>query len=113
MPKTLAPWIVAVAAAAIVSIQPAAAQKVRLFFTSMSPAGSSNSEFFNAWAKRVNDAAKGAIDVQVKDGVTLANFANVYDRVLDDVVQIGWGQQAFIRGRFPASDVTCTASRFA
>ncbi len=93
------------AAVACVAAQPAAAEKTRLFFTSLSPAGSNNTKFFTEWANRANAAANGTIDVVVKDGLALANFGNVYDRVLDDVVQIGWGQQAFIRGRFPLSEV--------
>ncbi len=94
-----------VATSVLMAGQPAAAEKTRLFFTSLSPAGSNNTKFFTEWANRANAAANGTIDVVIKDGLALANFGNVYDRVLDDVVQIGWGQQSFIRGRFPLSEV--------
>lgn len=77
----------------------------RLLFTSLSPAGSANSALFNAWAKRVNEASKGALQIEVRDGVTLANFGNVYDRVQDDVVQIGWAIHQAIGGKFPLSEV--------
>jgi TRAP-type transport system periplasmic protein len=97
------------AAAALVlgsGIQPAAAQETRLIFTSLSPAGSLNSQFFNAWAQRVNEKSGGALKVEVRDGTALANFSNTYDRVLADVIQIGWVQPAFVAGKFPLAEVT-------
>jgi TRAP-type C4-dicarboxylate transport system substrate-binding protein len=81
------------------------AQAVHLVFPSLSPVGSSESKFFNAWAKKVNDAANGTLNVEVRDGTSLANFGNVYERVTDDVIQIGWAQQAFVAGKFPLSGV--------
>jgi TRAP-type C4-dicarboxylate transport system substrate-binding protein len=81
------------------------AQETRLLFTSLSPGGSSNSVFFNAWAKKVADQSGGKVKIDVRDGVALANFANVYDRVQDDVVQIGWAIHQVIAGKFPLSEV--------
>ena len=89
-----------------VGVQAASAQETRLLFTSLSPAGSPNSQFFNSWAQRVNDQSGGALKIDVRDGTALANFGNSYDRVLSDVVQIGWVQPAFIAGKFPLSEVT-------
>lgn len=100
-------WFAAItiaAMAAAVVPRPAVAQ-VKLLFTSMGPAGSTFDRFFGVWAKRVNDAARGSGTVEIRDGTTLADFSNVYDRVLDDVVQIGFGQQAFIAGKFPLTEV--------
>lgn len=84
---------------------PSKAEAVRLLFPSLSPVGSSESAFFGAWAQRVNQASGGTLDIQIRDGTSLASFANVYERVSDDVIQIGWGQQAFIHGKFPLSEV--------
>ena len=86
-------------------IAPAKAQAVHLIFPSLSPVGSSESLFFNNWAKKVNADAKGTLDVEIRDGTSLANFGNVYERVMDDVIQIGWAQQAFVAGKFPLSGV--------
>ena len=36
---------------------------------------------------------------------TLANFGNVYERVQDDVVQIGWAIHQVVAGKFPLSEV--------
>lgn len=100
-------WLIAVGVAAIMSsVSPlSAAAQSKLIFPSQSQAGSTFSVFFNQWAKRVNDAAKGTGEIEVRDGSTLVNFSNVYDRVMDDVVQIGFGQQAFIAGKFPLTEV--------
>src|SRR3954465_4992563 len=96
----------ATAVAAACGAQAASAQETRLIFTSLSPGGSPNSVFFNSWAQRVSDQSGGALKVEVRDGVTLANFANSYDRVMADVVQIGWVQPAFVAGKFPLSEIT-------
>lgn len=89
-----------------IGVQAASAQETRLLFTSLSPAGSPNSQFFNSWAQRVNEQSGGALKIDVRDGTALANFGNSYDRVISDVVQIGWVQPAFIAGKFPLSEVT-------
>ena len=83
---------------------PASAQ-VRLIFASQSNPASTVGQFFGAWAKRVTDASQGTGVVEIREGGTLANFQNVYERVLDDVVQIGFGQQALIAGKFPLTEV--------
>ena len=81
------------------------AQETRLLFTSLSPAGSANSIFFNQWAQRVNDQSSGVVKIEVRDGGTIANYANVHDRVQDDVVQIGWAIHQVLGGLFPLSEV--------
>jgi TRAP-type C4-dicarboxylate transport system substrate-binding protein len=82
------------------------AQETRLLVTTMSPGGSGNSEkLFKPWVQSVNNAAGGAITLEARDGQALANFTNIYDRVLNDIVQIGWGLHPFIPGRFPLSEV--------
>jgi TRAP-type transport system periplasmic protein len=97
---------VVAALALSIGIPAASAQETRLLFTSLSPAGSPNSQFFNSWAQRVNEQSGGALKIDVRDGTALANFGNSYDRVISDVVQIGWVQPAFIAGKFPLSEVT-------
>ena len=84
----------------------AVAQETRLILTSLSPAGSPNSAFYNDWAKRVSAASQGTLKIEVRDGTSLANFGNAYDRTMNDVVQIGWIQHPFVAGRFPLSEIT-------
>lgn len=83
----------------------ASAEEIRLAMTSMSPAASNNSIYFNAWATRVNEQSSGTLKVEVKDGQALAHFGNVYDRVTNDVVQIGWSIHQIVAGKFPLTDV--------
>lgn len=78
----------------------------RLLFTSMAPAGGPHSAFFNAWARKVNEASNGALNIEVRDGNTLATMANGYERTIDGVVQIGWIQLALVAGQFPLSTLT-------
>jgi TRAP-type transport system periplasmic protein len=99
--------ILTLAVAALIGMAasvPASAQ-VRLIFASQSNPASTVGQFFGAWAKRVTDASQGTGVVEIREGGTLANFQNVYERVLDDVVQIGFGQQALIAGKFPLTEV--------
>jgi TRAP-type C4-dicarboxylate transport system substrate-binding protein len=99
--------ILALAVAALIGVAasvPASAQ-VRLIFASQSNPASTVGQFFGAWAKHVSDASQGTGVVEIREGGTLANFQNVYERVLDDVVQIGFGQQALIAGKFPLTEV--------
>ena len=95
----------ATALAVAVGVAAPAKAEQRLFMTSLSPAGSNNSKYFNAWAAKVNAAAKGTIRVEVKDGISLANFGNMYDRVVGNVVQIGWALHQIFAGKFPLTDV--------
>jgi TRAP-type transport system periplasmic protein len=84
---------------------PASAQ-VTLSLTTMSPPGSDFSAgFFRPWAERVNASAGGTVTVDPRDGYAIANYGNVYDRVTQDVVQIGWGMQGIIAGKFPLTEI--------
>ena len=58
---------VALVAAAAAFTSGALAQ-TRLIFASQSPAGTPNTVFFNSWAQKVNEAGKGAVRVEVRDG---------------------------------------------
>jgi TRAP-type C4-dicarboxylate transport system substrate-binding protein len=92
-------------AVSLLAVADTSAQETRLFFTSMSPANSDNSKFFNEWARKVEADAKGAVAIDVKDGVaTLATLQNVVERVQQGVAQIGWTVHAFYPGRFPLSE---------
>lgn len=84
---------------------PCAAQETRLIMTSLSPGGSSNSVFFGQWAQKLSDQSGGTLKIDVRDGASLANFGNVYERVQDDVVQIGWAIHQVVAGKFPLSEV--------
>jgi len=94
----------AAVAAALSIAAPALAQE-KLILTSMSPPNSANSKFFAAWAAKINAAGGGTIDIDMRDGNALANYGNVYDRVVNNVIQIGWSIHQVVAGKFPLTDV--------
>jgi TRAP-type C4-dicarboxylate transport system substrate-binding protein len=88
-------------------LAPARAKEIKLVVTTMSPPGSDNiTKFFAPWAERINQQANGSITLDLRAGVTLADHKNVYERVMDDVVQIGWVLHGEVGGRFPRTEVT-------
>ena len=103
MSPHIAKWVALLSTAACFAA-PASAQE-KLILTSMSPAGSANSIFFTGWLNKVNAASGGAIEIELRDGTTLANYGNVYDRVLNNVVQIGWALHQVVAGKFPLTEV--------
>jgi TRAP-type C4-dicarboxylate transport system substrate-binding protein len=83
-----------------------AADTVTLRMTTMSPGGSRNAKiWFGPWAERINAAANGAIKVEVVEGYNVANLQNIYERLNNDVVQIGWVIHSLIGGKFPLTEV--------
>jgi TRAP-type C4-dicarboxylate transport system substrate-binding protein len=64
-----------------------------------------NTRLLHPWADRVNAAGAGVLHIDVRDGGAIANHANYYDRVSDDVVQLAFGQVNFIAGKFPRAGV--------
>lgn len=84
----------------------AIADEVVLSFATTQTAGDRNAiDIFYPWAQRINDAGKGKLRVEVREGVTIANATNVYDRVQGDVVQIGLLIPSLVGGKFPLTDV--------
>ena len=84
----------------------ALADETNLLFDIIGPTRSgAMANALEPWAAKINEQAKGLVHVDVREGVTLANFENIYDRVLDDAIQIGWGMQNAVAGKFPLSEV--------
>ena len=50
-----------------------------------------NVQICHPWAQRINEQGKGIIKIDVRDGYTLINHINFYQRTHDNVVQIAWG----------------------
>ncbi len=84
----------------------ASADEVQLkFVTAGSPFAPINKQFYRPWTEKLNAAAKGALHVTQYDGSSLANQFNIYPRVLNDVVQIGFVLHNYVSGKFPLSEV--------
>lgn len=87
-------------------IAPARAEEVTLKFATLSTAdGPLNTRMLHPWAERVNAAGKGIVKLDVRDGFAIANYNNIYDRVLDNVVQIAFTVTGSVAGKFALSDV--------
>lgn len=85
---------------------PARADEITLKFATLSTAdGPLNARMLHPWAERVNAAGKGVVQLDVRDGFAIANYNNIYDRVLDDVVQVAFTVTGSIAGKFALSDV--------
>lgn len=99
--------LAAIALAAITAgIGTAFAEEVKLNLATLAPPDSRVSQaVFHPWANRINEAGQGIVHIETRDGFTLANFDNVYSRVMDDVVQVGWALQGAIGGKFVRSAI--------
>ena len=64
-----------------------------------------NAQFLHPWAEAINRDGAGVLKIDVRDGTAIATNANYYDRVMSNVVQISWGLQSTVAGKFPRSDV--------
>jgi TRAP-type C4-dicarboxylate transport system substrate-binding protein len=84
----------------------ARADETRLIMTTISsPTSQVGQENYHGWAERVNDAGKGIVTIDVRDGFALANSTNFYDRLLSDVMQISFGSLNYLAGKFQLSQV--------
>lgn len=96
-----------VAAAVIAAAAPGArADETVLRFTPLAQPGTAAiTEFYRPWTDRVNAAAQGAVKIDLREGTTIANNLNVYERVMSDVVQIGFVLFNYVSGKFPLAEV--------
>jgi TRAP-type C4-dicarboxylate transport system substrate-binding protein len=96
--------LLGVAAAAVVA-GPLAAEPITLKLNSPAPPMSYiNREVLTPWAEAVAADSGGTLKIQTFYGGTLGSFANTYDRVVDQVVDIGFILTAFAAGKFRRQD---------
>jgi TRAP-type transport system periplasmic protein len=98
---------VVLAAAAMLAAVPAhAADPIVLKFATASPPTSEVIvNLLVPWAEKVDKESGDVFKVQVFHGFSVANRTNAYERVLTDVIQIGYSGQNQTGGRYPQSDV--------
>jgi TRAP-type C4-dicarboxylate transport system substrate-binding protein len=83
------------------------ADEINLLFATMAPPTSPTGQLIlKPWAQRVTEQSKGTLRIDPRDGFALANFANAYDRVLNDVIQIAWILHSTYGNQFKLSSVT-------
>jgi TRAP-type C4-dicarboxylate transport system substrate-binding protein len=92
------------ACATLVALSAARAEETTLLFaTTNAPNVHVNVRVMHPWAARINEQGKGIVRFDVRDGPTIANFTNYYSRVMDDVVQVTWGLQGLVAGKWNRS----------
>lgn len=93
------------AAAILFAAQASAAEEVKLSYATLSnPQAKTQRLFFQPWVEKVNAAGKDIVVIAPIDGLTIANFSNVYTRVMTDVVQVAWSLQSTLAGQFSISE---------
>jgi TRAP-type C4-dicarboxylate transport system substrate-binding protein len=97
--------IVAASAAMWCAGQSQAEEKTLLVSSILPPTTPYVAGWIKPWVDRVNVAGKGIVHLDLRPETTLANPGNFYDRVVNDVVQIAWGTQSQVGGKFPLSDM--------
>lgn len=76
-----------------------------LIFAAATPPQGPLMEVFTDWVDSINADGAGVIEIDMREGFTMANPSNFYDRVKDGVVEISWGNLTGIGNRFPLSSV--------
>lgn len=97
--------LLAAAAISFLALNAARADETTLIFATDGPTGTHVAvRMFHPWADHVNEAGKGVLHLDVRDGMSIVNPTNFYDRVLNDVVQIAWGSLGNLTGTFPHAE---------
>jgi TRAP-type C4-dicarboxylate transport system substrate-binding protein len=87
------------------SLVTARAEETLIFATTNASNTGANTQVLHPWAARMNEQGAGVLKIDVRDGLTLANHINFYDRAINDVVQLTWGIQSQVAGKFVRSHV--------
>jgi TRAP-type C4-dicarboxylate transport system substrate-binding protein len=96
---------IVLAAAIACAASAASAQEVFLLPTLTPPNSHVTVRVLKPWAARVAEASDGKLTIDVRDGISLANPRNIYDRVMSDVVQAGWALHNYIPGQYRLSEI--------
>lgn len=85
----------------------ASAQQTKLVFaTTNPPVVPLTRQVLHPWADRINQQGQEAVSINVVDGHTIANPANYFDRISNDVMQIAWGLQGILGAKYQLSLLT-------
>ena len=97
--------LIGAAAAAALSRGAAADPAVLRFAPFASPGQAAYDAFYKPWADKVTADSHGALTIDIRGGTAIVNNTNVYDRVMNDVVQIGFVLFNYVAGKFPFAEV--------
>ena len=83
----------------------AGTEETTLIFATDGPTGTHVAvRMFHPWADHINEVGKGVLHLDVRDGMSIVNPTNFYDRVQNDVVQVAWGSLGNLTGTFPHAE---------
>src|SRR5262245_56250845 len=78
----------------------ASAEEVTLRFAPLAqPAQAITKEFWEPWVAKVNAEGKGNLQLDMRPGTTIANIFNIYPRVMNDVMHIGFELHNYVSGK--------------
>jgi len=98
---------VAAAAIAVLSSNVGVAEPIPLKFGFPAPPTSwVNTNGIATWTKAVEPASGNAIEIKVFPGGSVANFRNVYDRILNGVIDLAFGTFGEVGDVFPKTMVS-------
>src|SRR6185312_5332009 len=98
-------WIAGFCAASFAWAAAAQAEETNLIVATDGPTGTPVAvRVFHPWAEHINEIGKGVLHLDVRDGMSIVNPTNFYDRVQNDVVQIAWGSLGNLTGTFPHAE---------
>jgi len=84
----------------------ARADEMNMTFVTAEPSTSPDAAaIFTPWAQRVMASAPGAVKIEVRDGTAIVNPINMYDRIQNDMFQIGLLIPGLVGGKFPLTEV--------
>lgn len=86
-------------------VTPAALAQETLVFAAGTPPQGPIHDTLVEWVAAINAEGAGVVEIDFREGFTMANPQNFYDRVKDGVVDITWGTLTAVGGRFPLSSV--------
>lgn len=90
----------------IVTAHSAIAAPRVLRFTPLSDPGTAPyDQFYKPWADKITADSHGALKIDVSSGMAIANIRNVYDQVMNNVVQVGFVLFNYVSGKFPYAEV--------
>ena len=101
-----APKTTAGAAATAPTATSAPSQVIELKFSHHNPPQAwTTAQFLNPWAKKVEEATKGAVKITMFPAQSIASMQDNYDATISNLAQMTWITINAYPGRFPLSDV--------
>jgi len=77
-----------------------------LRFTPLTQSGTAAyDQFYKPWADKVSAVAPDALKIDLREGTSIANIINVYERVKENVTHIGFTLFNYVAGKFPLAEV--------